>query len=147
MACGLALTLALLFLHFGLLLFFSRSVLSAFAKLTHSCFLSFSPSLPFVFASSHSRRPSSAPTTYGKLFQGDCSNLIKASCITAIYRRCCCEPASSSELAVLSPDLSIRSCSGSSNCSNCQDCTMNQNPWQTYRSLSDRTVQNNAMPT
>lgn len=35
-----------------------------------------------------------SPTTYGKIFQSDCSNLIKESYVAAIYW-CSCEPTSS----------------------------------------------------
>lgn len=110
----------------------SPTFLPTFSKLCLVCYSPFlSPCVP--------RPPRhSALTAYGKLSAADCCDLIKGSYVAAIYRRCC-EQASSCDVQALSSapfflscclfsvqTYPFRSCSGSSDCSRCQDCTVNQ---------------------
>lgn len=121
-ARGLAVTLALLFLESSRPLVLSFAVLSDFSKLPLFFFSLFFP-FPQLL--------SSATTTYGKPFQADCFNLIRGSYVAAVnlWAAVTLRPPLQPSfflLPVLSPDSSIKLRSDSSNCSNCQNHTMNQ---------------------
>lgn len=140
MACVLAVTLALLPLKSSLSLFTSHDVLAAFSKWANSWSLLFLRLLPI-----HSRPPSQFryhyiwETFYRLIAPIWLRELMELLFIAAVVNWQAAVTLSPSVLSLpaLYPNLSIRSCSGSSQCSNCQGCTMNQNGRQISPLLHD----------